>query len=118
MFSGASCVTEVVHCIYKTCQFSLYFAAVWKPYGLNIGLGYYNGKPFSTYDEDRSGFNCAKPENSHGAFWYSACSDVNPNGLYVKPGSSDHRYAGIIYNQWMGFESLKSTKMMIRRNPQ
>ena len=92
--------------------------AVWDPVGLNIGVGYYNGNPFSTYDADYSNYDC--PVQSHGAFWYAACSDVNPNGEYVTPGTErqgggQSRYGGIIYHQWMGFESLKSTKMMIRR---
>lgn len=93
----------------------------YKKYGTNTGLGYYNGHPFSTFDKDHSGYDC--PVKSHGAFWYSSCSDVNPNGEYVTPGTVWRKggqfnpgYGGIIYHQWMGFKSLKSTKMMFRRS--
>ena len=86
-----------------------------------VGLGYYNGYPFSTYDNDKTGYYCA--ETCQGGGWYAACCDANPNGQYITPGEvwSDPDdqfnpgYGGMIYHDWMEFKSLKTTQMMFRR---
>ena len=86
-----------------------------------VGLGYYNGYSFSTYDNDHTGYYCTA--TCHGGGWYAACCDANPNGEYITPGDvwSDPNYqfnpgyGGMIYHDWMEFKSLKTTKMMFRR---
>ena len=98
---------------------STFSITVYQKYKTNTGMGYYSGHPFSTSDKDRSGYHCG--EKGHGGWWYSACSDVNLNGKYVTPGTvfkqnqHDLGYGGVIYVNWSGFKSLKSTKMMFRR---
>ena len=98
---------------------STFSFTVYQKYKTNTGMGYYSGHPFSTFDKDRSGYHCG--EKGHGGWWYSACSDVNLNGKYVTPGTvfkqnqHDLGYGGVIYVDWSGFKSLKSTKMMFRR---
>ncbi|XP_063438778.1 fibrinogen-like protein A [Mytilus trossulus] len=87
-------------------------------YTLNIGgysgdagdsLMYHNGRMFSTKDQDNDiwSANCAL---NRGAWWYKNCHNSNLNGRYSEQWS----YTNMI---WRGYRySLKSTKMMIKRN--
>ncbi|XP_060593449.1 neurogenic locus notch homolog protein 3-like [Ruditapes philippinarum] len=85
------------------------------------GLYYSNGRRFSTYDHDVDDYN--GPNNAqlcHGGwwYWYSPCTFVNLNGDYITPGtvhSTAAGDAGMIYNSFKGKQSLKSSRMMIRR---
>jgi len=75
-----------------------------------------NGMKFTTKDEDNDEYslsNCAT--ECHGAWWYKSCHDSNSNRKYL--GGSHTSFAdGIEWRAWRGFYySLKSTKMMIRR---
>ncbi|XP_053387921.1 neurogenic locus notch homolog protein 1-like [Mercenaria mercenaria] len=89
--------------------------------GDSTGLYYSVGRRFSTYDhdvDDDSNSNNAQRCKGGWWYWYSPCAYVNLNGEYVTPGSvdpSDGGLAGMIYNNFKGLESLKSSKMMIRR---
>jgi len=85
-------------------------------YCIGDSLGLHNGMKFSTKDQDND-------NNSHaacalayfGAWWYNLCLQSNLNGKYL--GGNHASYAdGIEWWSWTGFYySLKSTKMMIRR---
>jgi ficolin len=70
---------------------------------------------FSTKDQDHdvSPHSCAL--QFFGAWWYQHCLDSNLNGKYL--GGSHTSFAdGIEWRAWTGhYYSLKSTKMMIRR---
>ncbi|KAG7316163.1 hypothetical protein KOW79_021029 [Hemibagrus wyckioides] len=93
-------------------------------YRLNIGgyinggagdsLSYVNGRGFSTFDKDPTGY-CA--ETYSGGFWYNywTCLYANPNGLY-KYGNVGTAYTGVMWETWKGsYYSLKTTVMKIRR---
>ena len=81
------------------------------------GLLYNDGRSFSTYDNDRSGYDCVRKDR--GGWWYSTCAYANLNGYYAIPGSSNgyknRGEAGMTYRSFKGEESLKSSKMMLRR---
>ena len=56
--------------------------------------------------------NCAQLYT--GAFWYSACHNVNINGQYLK-GQNSLYAKGIIWNKWKGYNySLKTSQMKFR----
>ncbi|CAC5359331.1 Fibrinogen C domain-containing protein 1-A,Ryncolin-1,Tenascin,Fibrinogen C domain-containing protein 1-B,Fibrinogen C domain-containing protein 1 [Mytilus coruscus] len=80
-------------------------------------LRIHNGMEFSTFNKDNDQLNtgsCAKLR--HGAWWYKSCLHSNLNGLY-RGGKTNERRDGIVWRSWHGsFYSLKSTKMMIKRN--
>ncbi|XP_046693646.1 microfibril-associated glycoprotein 4-like [Silurus meridionalis] len=107
-------------------------------YTLNIGdyknggagdsLFYVNGRPFSTFDKDPTGY-CA--DTNGGGFWYNYyywyyyyyynyynygyCHIANPNGLY-KLNNVNAVSTGIIWQTWKGsYYSLKSIAMKVRR---
>ncbi|XP_046693608.1 microfibril-associated glycoprotein 4-like isoform X1 [Silurus meridionalis] len=96
-------------------------------YRLNIGgyidggagdsLSYVNGREFSTFDKDPTGY-CA--DTFSGGFWYSyyywgQCHLANPNGLY-KHGNMATANTGIMWQTWKGnYYSLKNIVMKIRR---
>ncbi|XP_052085085.1 microfibril-associated glycoprotein 4-like [Mytilus californianus] len=79
-------------------------------------LAYHNGMMFSTKDKDNDKlpFSCAK--TCKGAWWSKACNQADLNGEYL---GRQHTYdlRGIKWRAWKGdYYSLKSTKMMIKRN--
>ncbi|XP_076081340.1 microfibril-associated glycoprotein 4-like [Mytilus galloprovincialis] len=74
-----------------------------------------NGMMFSTKDQDndRSSRDCAL--TFKGAWWYNDCHYSNLNGKYLG-GQHSSNSDGINWGTWKGFRySLKSTKMMIKR---
>ncbi|XP_052761379.1 microfibril-associated glycoprotein 4-like [Mya arenaria] len=52
-----------------------------------------------------------------GGWWFAFCTHINLNGRYLKPGtiSGVGPDCGIIYLSFKGAESLKTTRMMLRR---
>ncbi|XP_052787456.1 latent-transforming growth factor beta-binding protein 4-like isoform X2 [Mya arenaria] len=77
-----------------------------------------NGSSFSTKDIDRDQNQFSSCASSHqGGWWYNNCYSKNLNGKYVEPGTKG-MHEGIIdlsFERADG-ESLKKTKMMIRRS--
>ncbi|XP_078314300.1 microfibril-associated glycoprotein 4-like isoform X2 [Crassostrea virginica] len=82
----------------------------------NIGdsLVYHSGMKFSTSDQDndkRSGSSCSQVY--HGAWWYKNCHESNLNGKYITTSTIDSQ--SITWYHWKTkYESLKTTRMMIR----
>jgi len=78
------------------------------------GLKYHNGQKFSTYDRDQDDDywkHCAKKHE--GAFWFYACTNTNPNGVYMW-GEKD-KETGVSWWPWKrAHYSLKSISMKIR----
>jgi len=75
---------------------------------------YNNGAPFSTMDDDNDSHennNCAH----RGGFWYKACSQFFPNGMY-QPQEEVNAYNGIIWKKyWLNTtQSLRWIELMIR----
>ena len=70
---------------------------------------------FSTKDQDNDMWNANCATSFRGAWWYKECHNSNLNGMYL--GGSHTSFAdGIEWRAWKGYYySLKSTKMMIRR---
>ncbi|XP_030019386.1 microfibril-associated glycoprotein 4-like [Sphaeramia orbicularis] len=92
-------------------------------YQLNLGnfvkgaagdsLKFHDGQKFTTIDrdQDQHDSNCAML--CYGGFWYAACLEANPNGIYTWGPSS--RAAGAQWNSFKGLEySLKTIVMKIR----
>jgi len=79
-------------------------------------LAHSNGYKFTTKDQDNDIWNGQCAQQFKGAWWYKSCHRSNLNGLYI--GGVHTTFAdGIEWNAWTGlYYSLKSTKMMIRRN--
>ena len=78
-------------------------------------LSYHNGMKFSTFDKDQdnSGGNCAR--SYLGAFWYAACHNTNPNGIYRWGADSTLYAVGVEWATWKGYNySLKTISMKIR----
>ncbi|XP_053387863.1 uncharacterized protein LOC123542214 [Mercenaria mercenaria] len=78
---------------------------------------FHNGMNFTTYDHDADPSktrNCAV--SFHGAWWYRNCFNANLNGKYLTPGTV--RPLSMNYESFLsfGYTSLKSSKMMMRRN--
>ncbi|XP_045192631.2 SCO-spondin-like isoform X3 [Mercenaria mercenaria] len=78
---------------------------------------FHNGMNFTTYDHDadfNKDDNCARV--FHGAWWYNNCYMANLNGEYISPGTYTAR--SMTYRSFLGldFTSLKSSKMMMKRN--
>ncbi|CAL4122781.1 unnamed protein product [Meganyctiphanes norvegica] len=75
----------------------------------------HNGQSFSTFDADHDvygGGNCA--EEFHGAWWYKACHRSNLNGRYYPSDDYTDHTDGLMWFDFQGVDSLKTTKMMIR----
>lgn len=92
----------------------------------------YNGFSFTTLDHDSDldrqtdldhieELNCGKL--NHGGWWYGFCSDnhfANLNGEYCPPGgvsAYNGGHGGMFYKDFRGVECLKTSRIMIRRNP-
>jgi hypothetical protein len=81
-----------------------------------------NRMSFSTNDRDldmSSDRNCAV--KGHGAWWYSSCTVVNLNGLYVAPGTicefpgALDGFCGHLHYTFDKKYALRTSSMMIRR---
>jgi len=89
--------------------------AGFKDGGAGDSLTRHNGHRFSTLDRDQdaSSTHCAR--EYFGGFWYDACHQTNPNGLYLWGAESRHYAAGVNWRTWKGYYySLKSINMKIR----
>ncbi|KAL6482449.1 hypothetical protein MHYP_G00105290 [Metynnis hypsauchen] len=84
--------------------------------GAGDSLGFHNGQKFSTFDKDQDawgGGTCAK--TYIGAFWYSACHQANPNGIYLWGKDGTLFALGNVWYTWKGYDyGLKSISMKIR----
>ena len=81
------------------------------------GLSYNDDYPFSTYDKTQGPIKSC-PVTEHGAWWYNYCTYANLNGEYITPGTvhtHDRGIAGVVFWQWTGGASLKTTEMKFRR---
>lgn len=84
----------------------------------NTNRQHANDALFSTYDQDNDLLldnDCGRLFNS--GFWFGDCFTLNTNGVYRSDGVSVSYGDGIIWETWTKswFESLKETKMMLRR---
>lgn len=78
-------------------------------------LLYHNQMYFSTYDSANDHSSDVPCALSHGSgWWWNNCLESNLNGRYSEEPLSTH-YTGIIWEQWLGDYSLKSSQMMIRK---
>ncbi|XP_045191174.2 angiopoietin-2-like isoform X2 [Mercenaria mercenaria] len=68
------------------------------------GLSYHTGSAFSTLDHDVSPGHC--PHYQKGGWWYKSCGYINFNA---------HHDMKMFYTTSHGYESLKETRMMLRR---
>uniref|UniRef100_A0A182RJI4 Fibrinogen C-terminal domain-containing protein n=1 Tax=Anopheles funestus TaxID=62324 RepID=A0A182RJI4_ANOFN len=79
-------------------------------------LSFHIGSKFSTYDQDNDVHpsNCASQYN--GGWWYKNCYSCMLNGEYVTSAEQYYQERGLIWVSYTGpFNSLKSSKMMIRQ---
>ncbi|CAL4060895.1 unnamed protein product, partial [Meganyctiphanes norvegica] len=79
------------------------------------------GEPFTTFDADNDdwSYNCADAEVYYGAWWYnSGCGPSNLNGHWYPSADDDGGiYSnGIYWVDFRGYDSLKTSTMMIRPN--
>ncbi|XP_042559556.1 microfibril-associated glycoprotein 4-like, partial [Clupea harengus] len=83
--------------------------------GAGDSMSYHDGRKFSTYDHDQDSakYNCAKKYDA--AFWYGACFQANPNGVY-RWKNDDLGFAdGVEWYHFRGYDySLKTISMKIR----
>ena len=76
-------------------------------------LGYSNGAPFSTRDQDNSQEQQGCGISRGGAWWYKYCTYSNLNGIYLVPGTIDSSAI-----QWHAFATnagLRRCEMKVRR---
>ena len=73
---------------------------------------------FSTKDQDNDASDVQCANTYFSGWWHNSCHCANPNGLYLAGPNS--RYGrGMTYSPWhTQYYSLKSTKLMVRRNVQ
>uniref|UniRef100_A0A672PYF0 Fibrinogen C-terminal domain-containing protein n=1 Tax=Sinocyclocheilus grahami TaxID=75366 RepID=A0A672PYF0_SINGR len=86
--------------------------------GAGDSLSGHNGYKFSTFDKDQDVYenNCAKLYL--GGFWYSACHNTNPNGIYLWGEDGTHYAIGNVWSSWKGYAvGMKSISMKIKRVP-
>uniref|UniRef100_A0A672Q3B6 Microfibril-associated glycoprotein 4-like n=1 Tax=Sinocyclocheilus grahami TaxID=75366 RepID=A0A672Q3B6_SINGR len=84
--------------------------------GAGDSLSGHNGYKFSTFDKDQDSYekNCAKLYL--GAFWYLACHNTNPNGVYLWGEDPTHHAIGVVWATWKNYAvSMKSISMKIKR---
>uniref|UniRef100_A0A8C2HJJ3 Fibrinogen C-terminal domain-containing protein n=1 Tax=Cyprinus carpio TaxID=7962 RepID=A0A8C2HJJ3_CYPCA len=84
--------------------------------GAGDSLSGHNGYKFSTFDKDQdaSDINCAK--QYLGAFWYSACHNTNPNGVYLWGEDPTYYAIGVAWSTWKNYAvSMKFISMKIKR---
>ncbi|XP_053387310.1 microfibril-associated glycoprotein 4-like [Mercenaria mercenaria] len=79
------------------------------------GLSFNNNGNFSTFDRDMDLTSSSCASNNKGAWWYTSCMYVHLNGQYCTPGTTSCGYSGIIYEKFLGLESLLTSRMMFRR---
>ncbi|XP_045183208.2 uncharacterized protein LOC123541720 [Mercenaria mercenaria] len=79
------------------------------------GMSFNNNAAFSTFDHDVDTYsgNCAG--HWTGAWWYTSCMFVHLNGQYCTPGTTSCHWSGMVYKEFMGYESLLTSRMMFRR---
>ncbi|XP_009294381.1 uncharacterized protein isoform X1 [Danio rerio] len=87
--------------------------------GAGDSVSTHNGMKFSTFDKDQDTYekNCAK--EFLGAFWYSACHNANPNGVYLWHEGSTHNAIGVSWYSWKGNNavSMKTISIKIKQVP-
>ncbi|XP_063221820.1 angiopoietin-4-like [Bacillus rossius redtenbacheri] len=81
-------------------------------------LAEHNSKPFSTVDRknDEAPPCCPCAPAFGGGWWFSGCFEANLNGVYYSPEEEVRRdqFRGIIWERWLGDESLRAARMMVR----
>ncbi|XP_056304588.1 microfibril-associated glycoprotein 4-like [Danio aesculapii] len=70
--------------------------------GAGDSMRHHNGMKFTTYDKDHDNYekNCARVYL--GGFWYNACHNANPNGVYL--GGEDNTVFAI-GNVWFTWKT-------------
>ncbi|XP_055854919.1 angiopoietin-2 [Episyrphus balteatus] len=79
-------------------------------------LSYHNEHDFSTYDSrnDKSVDACCACATGYASgWWFNNCAEANLNGVFHNTPLG-HNYVGIVWDQWHGDYSLRSSKMMLR----
>ena len=73
------------------------------------------GLGFSARDIDRDLDDHASCSIQHGdgGWWFARCTDINPTGMYMRPGTEDER-SMFNYNM-IGDLSMKEMAVMFRR---
>lgn len=76
----------------------------------------HDGALFSTIDKtnDAAPSCCPCAPSYGGGWWFDSCFEANLNGVYYTPRDRREEFRGIIWEHWLGDESLKSTEMKIR----
>ncbi|GLH03743.1 Techylectin-5B, partial [Gryllus bimaculatus] len=79
-------------------------------------LQVHDGASFSTADKtnDAAPACCPCAPAYGGGWWFDSCFEANLNGVYFTPKDHREEFRGIIWEHWLGDESLKATEMKIR----
>jgi len=79
-------------------------------------LSAHNGFKFSTVDRnnDQAPKCCPCAPAYGGGWWFYSCFEANLNGEYFPVDGDNGYYRGIIWELWLGDNSLKAATMMIR----
>lgn len=72
----------------------------------------HNGMKFSTKDNDQDTWGSHCSQRYQGAWWFEDCHAANLNGLY---GYGINDNTGNRWNGFSGANSLRASKMMIRK---